>query len=496
MSTKNSSVFFFLFLCSCLGEDSAGITIYGNTDSGQMNEITSDSIITETDSEITSLITDFTSSNSDSETDGGQKPQSKYCGDSILGSDEECDDGNSTNDDGCTDTCKRDRIVFITEYGFRGYFNEMNEDSSYDALEWASNCCQQFANKAQLDNAFTFKAWLSDHDTNAADVIFHGEGRYVRVDGVVVGESMESILSNEELLAPISTNEFGVDNVYVYANHWGSAWTGTLPNGKRVPGSDYCDDWTSHTYDLEKGSAHDGSSGAMDYKWTWDPDWGPSFCFEESSFYCFEGKGEQRCGNGIIEDDNLNTNEDCDDGNFNNEDGCNRFCKRDRVVFVTSELMQGNLGGVDGADAICKKLAEDANLDNFDTFVAWLGDVKNDATHRIFKSRGRYVRTDGKPIALDFAYLANGLLINPINLDETGEIVSGNTKVWTASHPDGWYISGSTGCSDWTITDFEQTGYQGNSFATDISWTDVSTLNNQPPTSCNEFGRLYCFEGK
>ena len=72
------------------------------------------------------------------------------------------------------------------------------------------------------------------------------------------------------------------------------------------------------------------------------------------------------CGNGMVEGD-----EECDDGNANDLDGCSSTCVLEaRLVFITSTLHDGNLGGVAGADQICNELASDAGLPG--TYMAWL----------------------------------------------------------------------------------------------------------------------------
>ncbi len=66
------------------------------------------------------------------------------------------------------------------------------------------------------------------------------------------------------------------------------------------------------------------------------------------------------------------------------------------VAFLTSVTYAGNLGGLDGADAICQKHANNAGLPA-NQYRAWLSTSDEDAAARIGSARG-WVRPDGLPV--------------------------------------------------------------------------------------------------
>lgn len=194
------------------------------------------------------------------------------------------------------------------------------------------------------------------------------------------------------------------------------------------------------------------------------------------------------CGDGIVED-----GEECDDGDPA-DDACNASCRRERVVFVTSEKLQPDeIGGLEFADGICRQLAQAAKLPSFSTYTAWLSDSTTAARDRVFRGEGRYVRPDGAVVADSFAALLAGPLLAPIERDEHGQLVAG-AGVWTGTNPDGAAVPGSTHCEDWTSAAFaDQSGYFGTPAATDSQWTFAMVAN---PTTCLDAAHLYCFEGE
>ncbi len=113
-----------------------------------------------------------------------------------------------------------------------------------------------------------------------------------------------------------------------------------------------------------------------------------------------------------------------------------------------------NLGGLEGADAICQKLAEAAGSTG-QTWRAYLSAEGVNAKDRI--GDGPWVNAKGVEIAKDVASLhsdSNGIT-KETALTETGEIVKGRGDepnqhdVLTGSNADGTLAAGMT-CSDWT----------------------------------------------
>jgi len=113
-----------------------------------------------------------------------------------------------------------------------------------------------------------------------------------------------------------------------------------------------------------------------------------------------------------------------------------------------------NLGGLEGADAICQKLAEAAGSSG-QTWKAYLSAEGVNAKDRI--GAGPWVNAKGVEIAKDVASLHSGAngLTKETALTEKGEIVKGRGDepnqhdVLTGTNADGTLAAGQT-CSDWT----------------------------------------------
>lgn len=259
---------------------------------------------------------------------------------------------------------------------------------------------------------------------------------------------------------------------------------------------------------------------------------------------CLNSCLKATCGDGVVQEGV----EDCDDGNTNNSDSClancahatcgdgfiqtgieecddwtdngdgNRCsiqCHRERFLFVTSALFQGNLAtddippqlarpGLPLADAYCQYLAEHAfpswKASEFDgvfvegfngAYRAWLSDSQSSPSTRFFENgglpqgfSGRFVALDGSIVASGWQDLTDGTLQNPLNVDEAKAIQ--NHAVWTGTNPDG--TASDNNCDDWTSTGMIVAG-MGDSSTTDPAWT-LAVEDNL----CGNFDRLYCFQ--
>ncbi len=142
---------------------------------------------------------------------------------------EECDDGNDDPDDGCTN-CGRDRRVFITSDDYQG--------GIFMGLIGADQRCRSLAGEAGLPNSGGFMAWLSDSTVSARDRMFRGRGRYVLVNGLVVADSWDSLLT-KGLKNPIDVTE-------ISETKQSPVWTGTMPDGSAAVGADHCADWSGY----------------------------------------------------------------------------------------------------------------------------------------------------------------------------------------------------------------------------------------------------------
>ncbi len=191
-----------------------------------------------------------------------------------------------------------------------------------------------------------------------------------------------------------------------------------------------------------------------------------------------------RCGDGHVQ---VSNDEECDDGNEVDDDGCNNDCARDRVVFVTSEIYSGyELGGLVGADAICQSFATDAELDNADSFLAWLSDDSASPATRFLQSKGAYRLLDGRLVAWDWDDLTDGEIWTTIDVTDQSEMIDGS-HAWSNTGPDGFQAANPADCSGWKQDGTE--GRRGSFQQIDERWTDMPL-----PSQCASELHLYCFE--
>lgn len=174
--------------------------------------------------------------------------------------------------------------------------------------------------------------------------------------------------------------------------------------------------------------------------------------------------------------------------------------------FVTSEgsgALGGNLGGLEGADAICQRLADAVDSDK--TWRAYLSTDTVDARDRI--GDGPWYNQAGDLIANDLTELhAAGTVFNGSPnriLDENGVVAPGpEHDILTGTEADGTAAPG-LNCANWTSSDAALTENPrvGHS---DIpanpmfspSWNAAHTSANCSQTGLTMrggAGRLYCF---
>lgn len=196
------------------------------------------------------------------------------------------------------------------------------------------------------------------------------------------------------------------------------------------------------------------------------------------------------CGDGFA---SKAAGEECDDGNGSNGDGCSSVCtKEKRVVFVTSSLYSGNLGGVAGADAKCQQLATAAGLAG--TFLAWISDNAKSPNSRFLKSSVPYVLPSGQQVAKSYADLTDGSLTHAIDQTEKGmpppaaTLCGGKPTVWTNTLENGTKWDSDI-CGSFTNT--TGAGRFGTSVNTNLGWTHAC---NGAAGTCAWKAPLYCFE--
>ncbi len=172
-------------------------------------------------------------------------------------------------------------------------------------------------------------------------------------------------------------------------------------------------------------------------------------------------------------------------------------CAPEKTVFVTSTTFDGDLSGLDGADAICQGLADAAGIGGTRIYMAWLADDTGSPDTRFTKATAPYVRTDGVKVANDYADLTtcadvNTCLQAPIDHDEWGdEVERVHSDTWTNVATDGTTSvdpQAMEHCNQWTSNDDITDGTYGNFVIAGEGWTFNGGL------LCLYSNGLYCFE--
>ncbi len=193
-----------------------------------------------------------------------------------------------------------------------------------------------------------------------------------------------------------------------------------------------------------------------------------------------------------------------------------QFGKR---VFLTSELVSGDLGGLDGADARCQEFATEAGLPG--RYRAWLSDFTGSPSTRFTQSSSPYFLLDGTVIAQNWADLTDGEIASPISVFEDGTPFTPSSSlldsVWSATKEDGTLalaIGPEFLCDNWTSTAVQgfigspnasgapETGQIVSTAGGDVrlGWTRVQaeiipgTGNFGEATPGCGGARLYCFQ--
>jgi hypothetical protein len=185
--------------------------------------------------------------------------------------------------------------------------------------------------------------------------------------------------------------------------------------------------------------------------------------------------------------------------------------------FVSSDKsMTGNLGGLEGADERCERLAKAADLPSH-TWRAYLSVEKGEkggpvnARDRI--GQGPWVNVKGAEVAADLDALHMRTGDAEVFIDEHGEKIPGQWAgsppaegvqhdVLTGSAPDGSVMAGKT-CADWTSEAMTDVALVGHSDGLGPNMNAAAPFNSWNSShengGCNDTaprggaGRIYCF---
>jgi len=125
-------------------------------------------------------------------------------------------------------------------------------------------------------NAERYRAWISTSTVDARDRVEHHAGRYILVNGLIVAENWDEFASDSHQ-NPINVTEQSLTLTV-------DVWTGTQPDGTRVPAQAHCQDWTATTFE----TAYAGDSTFTDASWTLNQVINPIGCVNTGALYCIE----------------------------------------------------------------------------------------------------------------------------------------------------------------------------------------------------------------
>jgi cysteine-rich repeat protein len=115
----------------------------------------------------------------------------------MVDSDEECDDGNSSNLDFCSNACRVVRVAFVTAGTY---------DGNFGGLSGADHLCDQLAPAGASGR---WRAWLSDGIDSPSTRFESGfTGSYIRADGAPIAESWSDLIDGS-LVNPIDRDQDG-----------------------------------------------------------------------------------------------------------------------------------------------------------------------------------------------------------------------------------------------------------------------------------------------
>ena len=251
----------------------------GSSEDTSSSDSTAETTGDDSESADTSTSTGDTSTTDTSTTDasgtsvGTTDDPMAECGNGILEAfgpePEECDDGNLDPSDGCNN-CALDRRVFVTSELFKG--------GDLESLYLADALCANFADDQGWPDGLKYRAWLSDSATDARDRFTRGRGRLVMANGLVFANSWSALLDGqlENALEVTEKSE----------TYHGGVWTGTRPDGTKVPAAEHCEEWAT---DMALKTGHYGRSDAKTPEWTLaESNVQPSPCIADYALYCFQ----------------------------------------------------------------------------------------------------------------------------------------------------------------------------------------------------------------
>lgn len=172
------------------------------------------------------------------------------------------------------------------------------------------------------------------------------------------------------------------------------------------------------------------------------------------------------------------------------------------AVFRQQHQVDGDLGGLAGADLYCRNLAVLAGLKSSGTFRAWLSDGVDSPLTRfeqIDLVGAPLILLSGRIVADDFAEL---FALGPrtgISITETGQSLF-EEPVWTNTSPLGEPFSAADHCAGWTSASNQIKARVGvNALPLEMgpaweTWRDERQWTTAITFTCEKVWRIYCIE--
>ncbi|MBL8969218.1 MAG: hypothetical protein JNK56_01475 [Myxococcales bacterium] len=154
------------------------------------------------------------------------------------------------------------------------------------------------------------------------------------------------------------------------------------------------------------------------------------------------------CGDGIVQ---AEAGEECEPGGDDDADTCAAMCRhKPRLVFLTSAVYSGNLGGLAGADKRCNEFAaQQPGLTG--SYRAWLLVDGQSLADRfpefVAPATWNFTNTSAGLLAKSFTELIEEGPAEPVAFTEAGDAVP-EALVWTGILKDG--IAAGGDCAQWT----------------------------------------------
>ena len=354
----------------------------------------------------------------DSETNGdGDGDPEPVCGNGEVEAGEACDDGNTDNNDDCTNVCE----LAACGDGFVQEGVETCDDGNADETDACAAC-----NDAACGDGFVQAGVEACDDGNMAD----NDACTSTCELAICGDGLVNEGVEECDDANMETNDDCIDCVAAVCG-----------DGFLQDGVEECDDGN-----------------------TVDDDGCDSMCVGAV------------CGDGMVQ-----AGEECDDGGTDPMDGCAADCLWEyRIAFATSSSHAGDIGGLAEADDICNMRAQEASLPGvYMAWLSTATDSPSSrfvqSAVPYFTTDGNQIADDWADLTdgdLDFAVARTETGANSIG---TTAMCGGSARL-ARTGTDTAGMLGTATCLDYTSADPNELGTVGRSASNMSEWSVCGDL--------------------